>query len=745
MVSESEQIPYKSIPGPYPESCRVNQLWSDIISPVRSQFIKDRIFEREEKAFPICGRLYYPFEAEKVEYSGFWMQPHNLYFGAEIYLEAPREGKYPFILATCGGIRTYVNGRLQDEFYSYLRNQEARKQIFLPLKEGANVIRLLANDLAERDTQFYFKLQYTGEEILQGYLPCEADLEALQRKRTVLEKMYLNKFNFQDRNIDIYFEQPVKEAFMVQAELVFTDAHTAADSRKKSVWINPGDTLLHIGDLIYKEVGMVSVTLKTQAGSVELERTLNFEYYNEAVMPSKGIDTIERRKSKALKFIARYGLDDFQKALALLETGGDENLAEKILEEEIYRLNERYDCSDFRMPALIYAYRSRVFTNAQKQKIKAAILNFRYWFDEDGNDVMWFFSENHALNFHVSELLAGELFPDEIFTNSKMTGREHQEKAGCLLREWMNNFFAHGFNEWNSSVYIPIDMIGFFALYDMTGDQEMKKLAQMALDQTFGILAANSFRGIVAASYGRIYFKNLIGRRTSESTALNFIAKGQGYLNQHCFSTTLFALSSYEPPEDILKLYYAPAEGKATRLTEGEERVSLYSFKTPDYIMGSAYDYHPGACGTQEHMLQIMLKDCDTQIWINHPGEAAYFGEGRPSYFAGNGTLPLVEQERNFARVSFRLLDQEVKYTHAFCPLSRFDEWRAEEKWIFLKKEDICVAIYAENSICITREGALKNYELVSPGKENVWKVLVEYESVFGSFENFTAEVPQKY
>ena len=35
-------------------------------------------------------------------------------------------------------------------------------------------------------------------------------------------------------------------------------------------------------------------------------------------------------------------------------------------------------------------------------------------------------------------------------------------------------------------------------------------------DKTFDILARNSFRGVVAASYGRIYFKNLIGRRTSE-------------------------------------------------------------------------------------------------------------------------------------------------------------------------------------------------------------------------------------
>ena len=29
-----------------------------------------------------------------------------------------------------------------------------------------------------------------------------------------------------------------------------------------------------------------------------------------------------------------------------------------------------------------------------------AILGFRYWLDEPGNDVMWYWSENHVLCFH---------------------------------------------------------------------------------------------------------------------------------------------------------------------------------------------------------------------------------------------------------------------------------------------------------------------------------------------------------
>ena len=36
-----------------------------------------------------------------------------------------------------------------------------------------------------------------------------------------------------------------------------------------------------------------------------------------------------------------------------------------------------------------------------------AILGYRYWMDEPGNDVQWYFSENHALLFHTAAYLAG--------------------------------------------------------------------------------------------------------------------------------------------------------------------------------------------------------------------------------------------------------------------------------------------------------------------------------------------------
>lgn len=741
MLSPLKEEDYAGRPEPYPSSCYVNMPWHEVISPVRRQFLEQKPFERGETELLQCGEVYLPFDTESVDRSAFWKLPTQVTFGAQLELEAPENGAYPFRLMTCGGVKVYVNGEKQADYYSYLRNEETETEISVTLKKGKNTFYVLANDLAERDTRFFFKLWYTGEKSLRASLPCTTDWNCLRRTRRLLTGIYLKKFNFQDNDIVLFFGKPVEDVLPVTVEMAFCDAHSIPVSRQKNVTLQPGDEKLYMGDLVSAKMGQVSVTIWTRVGDAGLHRTLNFEYYGETAMPHGVTATIAERKQIALAFLAENGLDNLAKLPALRSRGEQEEHIRRIWERELSCIRRREDCADFRLPALFHIYHSSLFTREEKEEIRQVLLDFRYWMDEPGNDAMWFFSENHALLFHAAEYLAGELFEKEIFTNSRMTGAQHKEKAKQRLQVWFEHFFHCGFNEWNSPVYIPIDMAGFFILYDLAADNGVKQLAKRALDRAFSTFGGNCFKGIVAAACGRIYFKNLIGRRTSESTALNFIANGEGYLGQHTFSTVMFALSSYEPSGEVLEHYRIPEEGCVTEGEEGEEKVHVYNYRTPDYIMGSVLDYHPGERGLQEHVLQVMVKDCDTQIWINHPGESAYFGEGRPGYFAGNGTLPLIKQDKNRIEAEFHLLDQEVPYTHAFCPLEQFDRYYQDGNRIFLKKGNIFVAVYAENGLKITAEGPLRNYELVSPGKDNIWKIRVEEEAAYGSFENFIKNI----
>lgn len=726
MISPLHETAYVSKKSPYADSYRVNQTWKEIVSPTRKQFIEEAEYKNRKDEQYFCDRLYLSFEGEKVEHSAFFMKPTKLDFAATVTLYAKETGCYPFLFATCGSVKIYVNGEQQDRMFTYERNQEKSKELRLHLMEGENLLYIQCNELGERDSQVYFKICYIGEAPLMGSLPVKIDLEQLEKTRRILADLYLDKFNFNEPDIKLHLKEKSSVKLDLEVALCFKDAHIPSKTVRKQVQLQPGDSIIQIGDLIYQKTGLVNVTVTAYLYELPVSRSLQFEYYEERIMGGVWDEDICIRKRKVLSFLAAHGTPNFQKALAIYEADGDSKEANRIVDQELVCINQRYDCSDFRLPAFFYALKSYKVPEEIKEKLRDTLLSFRYWFDEPGNDVMWFFSENHALCFHTCELLAGELFPEDTFTNSDMTGEEHRIKAKNLLLKWFKDFMIQGFTEWNSAVYIPIDVISMVTLFDCSKDSEIRNAAKLALDKTFTILAKNSYRGIVSASYGRIYFKNLIGRRTNEASALNFIVSGEGWLNQHTFSTVLLALSQYVPGEGILSYYQGKEEGSLYEELQGEEKVHLYSYKTPDYVLSSVIDYRPGEAGLQEHVMQLMIKDCDTQIWINHPGEAVYFGEGRPSYFAGNGTLPKVTQNKNMVELTYDLLDQEVDYTHAYCPLSYFDEWTLAWDRLYLRKDDICVTLYAKNGLTITDSGPLRRCEVISPGKHNVWSIIVE-------------------
>ena len=76
--------------------------------------------------------------------------------------------------------------------------------------------------------------------------------------------------------------------------------HTVQDVYKRQA--------IPIGDLVSRRVGMVAVTVRTCVGDVKLNRVLNFEYYDETVMPDSGIGTTAERKQAAIRFMAENGL-----------------------------------------------------------------------------------------------------------------------------------------------------------------------------------------------------------------------------------------------------------------------------------------------------------------------------------------------------------------------------------------------------------------------------------------------------
>lgn len=189
------------------------------------------------------------------------------------------------------------------------------------------------------------------------------------------------------------------------------------------------------------------------------------------------------------------------------------------VDEVLEYINGRNDCADFRLQAMI-----RILFDYPEQvpkiiltKFKETVINFKYWMDEPGDDNMCYWSENHQLLFAASEYLLGQLYPNEIFTNNRMSGTEHIQKAKERLLYWLEMRWQYGFVEFYSNVYYNEDIAPLINLIDYCEDKEIVHKATIIMDLMMYDYASQSYRGIFSTVSGRAYEKHRKGGQSNSS------------------------------------------------------------------------------------------------------------------------------------------------------------------------------------------------------------------------------------
>ena len=442
--------------------------------------------------------------------------------------------------------------------------------------------------------------------------------------------------------------------------------------------------------------------------------------------------------------ITEYAPENTYKAAALLKLGRETERAERILLTELPGVWARKDCSDFHFIIMLYIYRTfyERLSPKLREELELAMCGFRYWIDEPGDDVMWFFSENHALLFHCCQYLAGSWLPDRIFTCSGKTGQEVSARGEELLHEWFEGFFEEFITEWNSNAYIPVDVLGLGTLYNLTEPgSEFHQKAKRALDMIFCSLRVNAHKGAVMTSFGRSYEKELKGNYNAGTTSLLYLAYGDGYLNRACNGCIPLALGDYAAPE-AFKPYGALKENQELifRNTQGfEKHVNLYLYKNAYALLSTAVGFKPFQKGYQEHIVQAVIDEL-AQVFVNHPGESFPYGSGRPNFWAGNGSLPLAVQYRNTAILRYRIgREERIGYTHAYIPLSAFTRYLGEDGVIVLEKDGAYIAVKAMNGLTMQQEGPNCFREFMSQGRDNVWVIRAGRMDEYGDLDALLA------
>lgn len=705
-------------------------------SPAKDEFLERAIFK--ESGFPAgvpIEALYWPFDTQLVDFSGFWHLPCDITFYARAYIYCEQACVQPIEISTCGAIKIWVNGRENAAFYPYESNIEARKSAQLALEAGRNEIVVGCNNYGERNIVFNFGIKNMGGPLAVS-LPVNADIPRIKAINASLAAMYLDRLSYIAGKITLHTDQ----AFACDCGL-----RVCVGGITKKLEVREGDGKLVWGDAGELPIGYHEFVISCDIDGIMLSKKLWAEVYPRE-LETETPATYAERQRLALTFIVRNTAPTFEQFIAHLELG--ENRYEQyrdVIETLVTHVRQRGDCADFRVTKILWVLKKfrPLLTKEQAGFFEETLLNFRYWFDEKGNDAMWFFSENHALCFHTGQLLAGELFPGSVFSNSGLTGQQQSAKAKRLIVEWIEKLLTYGYNEWNSAAYIPVDILSYISLRELSLDQEIRELAQKALDYTYEIFANNSFHGLLGTSNGRTYPRDLLANKNLTTNPLMWLAWGEGCLNSHVDPLIFMALSEYQPPERLADIAKWDSKQKLI-VTEfqGTLRVPTTLCKTIDYILGSCKSPRIGGPGSQEHLLNLFIKDHQSRIWINHPGEGKIFGEKRPGYFTGNGLTPLVLQQGNVAVVHYNFSEEllqsaEVKFTHAFCDLHVCDEVELQEHWAFVRRGDTFAALYAKNGLTVSQRAPLQNKELISPGINSTWLVKVAAVPEIDSFRHF--------
>lgn len=677
-------------------------------------------------------KVYFPFGNIGIEESGFYYTPTYLRSYSYCVLDVPEAETASFELYTCGGMTIWLNDRLITDFKPFTRNMVKHTSVLMNLGKGLNKLVICLDDLAERDTDYYFRIRYAGGQKLGIQLPVpdNTDTEEINSLEKVLSNISFKKEAWISEDVILSLPCTAAEKqnlylTIAPGEFIEKMQHQEVLLRQRQYVLNPGErsALLLSADEI--PPSYYYFTLEFRSSNIIISRKIGTQIVCKKLLEFHEAD-IRVRKKHALELISENDVDNSYKAAAMLALGKDPERAQHYIIEELPGVNARKDCSDFHLIIFLYIYHTfyNILKEDVRKQIEDTLTGYRYWIDEPGDDVMWFFSENHALLFHVCQYLAGAYLPDRIFTNSGKTGREVHVHGRELLTEWFDEFFADFITEWNSNAYIPVDVLGIATLYNLTSqDAELHEKARRALDMICYSIAVNQHKGAVMGSYGRTYEKELKGSYSAGTTSLLYVLYNAGYINRAANGYISVALGDYEPPEEYRKyLCLSGNEEMIFQNTQGfEKHVNLYMYKNKDVLLSTAVGFKAFANGYQEHIAEACI-DGTAQAFINHPGEVHPYGSGRPNFWAGNGKLPMAVQYRNLSILKYDIAaDNRVDFTHAYVPLAEFSKYKGTEKAIAVQKDGGYIGIKAMNGISMTQSGPCSYREFVSRGRKNVW------------------------
>lgn len=708
--------------------------WIPHTYPCRTAYIAERRDqEPETKPLPDWSgaRNVMPMGSPFLDLSNFWFRATRLEGWARTSVKAEEAGRARFRLGICGAAKAYVNGQPAGWLAPATRNAMNHAEFEADLTEGDNEIAIWFEDLAERDAVIRIDLALiSGPLCSEGY-PFPAPAETVAAVERAMEAMHLDRAVYDGGEVALICPKPfpgdadgaVKVAGHFMSHGGLSNTLTIPKGAERVAVCNAEDLP---ADYRYFDIAL-------NCQGFETSIRLGAEITHRTRLGEAPADQFARGE-EALQWIAANAEPDTERALACAAVGTSLADAAKIIEGELPAIEECFDCADFSLVPLLWArivYGDRL-PAPLVERIDRATLTYRYWMDEPGNDVQWYFSENHALLFHTACHLAGNLMPDKTFIRSGRKGSEQSEVGRQRLMDWFDHFEASEMAEFNSVPYFPIDLKGLTALYALSPDETIRDRARRAILRLIEVVANSAHHGFLTAAQGRSYQHSLAVADTLELTALSRLLWRRGSLGAHVHCLAQLALClldhALEVPDFSDRACLEEGTAREWTFWQGKDGFArLYHYKTAETALGSAAKYRWYEWGYQETLIHGRIgREAHAQFWINHPGEMTQAGFGRPSYWGGSASIPRVQQYRSLAIVVFSGQEGQIPFTHAWFPTPIFDAWDVEGTTAWAQSGAGMLRLFGNAPFELVREGASAGHELRLPGVNGVWIVRLD-------------------
>ena len=697
--------------------------------PCRTAFGAERRNRRPELqgAFE-ARRFWLPFGSPRVDLSGFWFRPTAIGTWARTSILVAQAGEAVLRLGTCGGAVLFVNGEEAGWMADYIRNLEAKQEFAVELRSGLNRIEIWFDDLAERDARYFFQLDYVSGPAAEQALPIPVDAATAGGIEAALENMHFDRPVYRSGEIALVTSTPL--AADVTATVSNEGDFMSREERVHStIKLAAGQTRLTLGDTEETPSDFRHVHVALSSGGFTAARVFGVEVCHGDRQGQAPADLAGRIR-ETLDEVSNFGEPDNVTALARLASGRYGKQTDDMIAATLPTILDCHDCADFALVPLLWcrsAYGAHIAPEVVAG-IDEAILAYRYWMDEPGNDVQWYFSENHALLFHTAAYLAGALLPHARFIRSGRTGSEQSAIGLERVRAWLDHFEKWEMAEFNSAPYFPIDLKGMTALFALAPDKDVRDRAEAAIKRLTTIVARSAHHGVLTGAQGRSYEHTLRAAGSLELSGIARLIWGTGNFGRRVHALPQMALClrdhGLEIPGELSGIADWRGQGEQEWVfAQGQDRIAkLYHYKTAAFAIGTAAHYRWGEWGYQETVLQLRLgENPDAQIWINHPGETIHSGYGRPSYWGGSGALPRLGHYRGLAVMVFDCAPEQPGFTHAWFPRQEFDHAEISGPVAVAASGSGLVLIKGSSELELVSEGPTAGNELRLMGHRGTW------------------------